>query len=95
MSAAASTAKDGEEVFSARFSPDGTRVATGGEDGRVRVWDARRGPLLRTLAHDSGTTTALDFSPDGGQLLARNSDAPLPAAVVAVDGGLQSRPPGH
>lgn len=34
------------------LSPDGQMVATGGDDGLLRLWDARRGTCLRTLQAD-------------------------------------------
>jgi WD40 repeat protein len=33
-------------VFAAAFGPDGMQVATGGPDGRLRVWDAATGEEL-------------------------------------------------
>ena len=39
------------------WSPDGTRLATGFEDGTARVWDARDGhPLLQLNGHRIAVT---------------------------------------
>ena len=42
----------GAEINSATFSPDGTRVITGGADGIVKVWDVATGALVsKPLTH--------------------------------------------
>lgn len=54
-------------VWSASFSPDGSVIATGGSDFRVRLWDVETGEVLRTLNTNSGGYRSA-WSPDGNLL---------------------------
>jgi len=49
------------------FSSDGTRLATGGSSGSVRVWDAASGRQLLGVRHGKWVTSVA-FSPDGTRL---------------------------
>jgi WD40 repeat protein len=55
-------------VLSAALAPGGTLVATAGEDGTARVFDARTGDLLHVLDHEK-PVTGIAFSPDGALVI--------------------------
>jgi WD40 repeat protein/serine/threonine protein kinase len=57
-----------------RFSPDGTRLATGGADSLVRVWDVSSRRLLNTHRGHRNRVFALEFSPDGRMLVSGSRD---------------------
>jgi WD40 repeat protein len=53
------------EVESVAFSPDGTQVALGSWDERVRLWDTVTGAALQTLEGHSDVVESVAFSPGG------------------------------
>ncbi|MFI8963940.1 WD40 repeat domain-containing serine/threonine protein kinase [Streptomyces sp. NPDC053493] len=59
---------EGVQVTAVAFSPDGRLLATGGRDGKARLWDTATGELVAALPAGSGAVLDLAFSPDGGLL---------------------------
>jgi WD40 repeat protein len=57
-------------VNAVAFLPDGRRIATGGADGTVRLWDAASGRELRVFRVTSDSILEVAASPDGRYLAA-------------------------
>jgi WD40 repeat protein/uncharacterized caspase-like protein len=68
------------------FSPDGTVVASGNTSGAIKLWDAKRGMLLRTMTGQLNDWMSLAFSPDG-KLIASGA---IPSALVFGDHRLEN-----
>jgi WD40 repeat protein len=64
-----------DSMFAFAFSPDGTRLASGGEDKLVRLWDAATGKRLATCQGHTSKVLGVAFSPDGTRLVTTSSDA--------------------
>ena len=65
------------KVYCAEFSPDGTRIATGGNDATVRIWDASTYEQLVVLRGHEQYVKALAWSPDGRRLVSASGDTTL------------------
>jgi WD40 repeat protein len=57
------------------FSPDGTRIVTGGgADQTLKLWDARTGQEIITIGRHPDDVTSVAFSPDGQRILSTSDD---------------------
>jgi WD40 repeat protein len=66
--------KRGRPFTAASFSPDGSLIATAGEDGIARIWRERDGALIRSLRGHKNVVTSVRFSPDGKLLVTASRD---------------------
>jgi WD40 repeat protein/tRNA A-37 threonylcarbamoyl transferase component Bud32 len=55
-------------LYALAFSPDGTRLATGGADQVIRLWDAASGKALLTLRGHAAAIQHLAFGPEGKRI---------------------------
>ncbi|HEX5108779.1 MAG TPA: caspase family protein [Vicinamibacterales bacterium] len=56
-------------------SRDGRRVVTVGSDRTVKIWDAARGLIVRTLDPHGGEVHSVSFSPDGLRIITASHEA--------------------
>jgi WD40 repeat protein/class 3 adenylate cyclase/energy-coupling factor transporter ATP-binding protein EcfA2 len=61
-------------VNSIAWSPDGRRIATGGNESSARIWDGQTGRSQLELLGMEGPVISVDWSPDGERLLTGSSD---------------------
>jgi serine/threonine protein kinase/WD40 repeat protein len=61
-------------VQSVAFSPDGTRLLTGGADRTVRLWDVSTGRELRRFAGHTAQVRSVAFAPDAKTVASAGTD---------------------
>ena len=61
-------------VSAVAIAPDGTWLATGSDDGTVRIWDPATGQQRATLTGHTGYVTAVAIAPDGTWLATASDD---------------------
>jgi WD40 repeat protein len=61
------------DVRCVAISPDGKRVASGGADGTIRIWDVATGKQLFSLDASPAEVDCLTFRPDGRTLIVSSS----------------------
>src|SRR5262249_26025675 len=56
------------------FSPDGSRILSGGEDHTLRLWDVPNGREIRGMPGHKNTICCVAFTPDGDRALSSGTD---------------------
>ena len=70
----ANSAQDIGSSWALVFSPDGTRLATGGEDGVTRLWDTSTGTMTAQCQAHTRKVFSVAFRPDGLRLATSSAD---------------------
>eukprot|EP00039_Didymoeca_costata_P029411 m.24578 g.24578 ORF g.24578 m.24578 type:complete len:904 (-) comp7619_c0_seq2:59-2770(-) len=61
------------------YSPDGQMIATGGEDGKVKLWNSLSGFCVITFTEHTGAITGLTFAQNGMSILSSSLDGTVRA----------------
>lgn len=61
-------------VNAVAYSPDGTRIASGSNDGTVRIWNATKGHIIYTCDSHSARVNSVTWSPSGNHIAFGSND---------------------
>ncbi|KAK7874490.1 hypothetical protein R5R35_001573 [Gryllus longicercus] len=66
-----------------RYSPDGQHIVTGGDDGKVKLWNTSSGFCFVTFTEHTGSISAVEFSRNGKFVLSASFDGTVRAFDLA------------
>ncbi len=66
-----------DDVWSADYSPDRSKVVSSSVDKTIKIWDAKTGKELATLEGHSGGVYNVAFSPDGTKIVSGSGDGTI------------------
>ena len=61
-------------VYSASYSPNGTRIVSTSYDETIKIWDANTGTCLQTLTGHTSVVPSASYSPDGTKIVSASYD---------------------
>ncbi|RCK66116.1 Periodic tryptophan protein 2 [Candida viswanathii] len=61
------------------YSPDGSRIVTGSDDGKIKIWDVRSGFCLMTFTEHTSAVTHVQFAKKGQVLFSSSLDGTIRA----------------
>jgi WD40 repeat protein len=73
-------------VYSAVWSPDGSRIASGGVDNTVQVWLVATGGCLLTYKGHEHRIESVTWSPDGSRIASGSMDKTVQVWQAPVEG---------
>jgi WD40 repeat protein len=71
------------DVLCLAFSPDGSTLVSGCEDGTIKLWDVTRGKEVATLKGHASEVRCVAFSADGKMLATGGADKTIKLWDVA------------
>jgi periodic tryptophan protein 2 len=67
------------DVNTLAYSPDGQLIATGGDDGKVKLWNTNSGFCFVTFSSHSAPVTCVEFSATGTVVMSASLDGTVRA----------------
>ena len=77
--------REDEEIMGVALNPDGTRLATAGQNGELKLWDMETGDQISTLFADEPALFGVDYSPDGRYLATAGSDGFVNLHILSAE----------
>lgn len=84
---AADRAREGRALHGLALSPDGTQIATNGDDMAIKLWDVPYATCTATLHGHTKCVKGLAYSPDGKHLASASKDRTVKLWDASATGG--------